>query len=256
MPSFVVLGQERSGTTLVQTLLNSHQDLLCRGELFDPWQIDDNGQKITDLSLVRARDALPKAFLTAAMDGADLAKPAPSRISRFAAKLTRGKRKRIGFKMLTHHHPLLFKEIIPASPDMAIIYVTRTNKLAQFASRQQVKETGRWTEARAQAPVAPKLKISPFWAAAECNRLENEDFLLSHYLEMLPNPVLQLEYASLSEGDLQAELVAFLDVSAQGLSSPLKKQGQNRVLDRFQNADEIATHFAAIEREAWLGPEI
>ncbi|MCP4825898.1 MAG: sulfotransferase [Shimia sp.] len=255
MSPFVVIGQERSGTTLVQMLLNSHSALHCRGELFDPWQIDDDGNKIQDVSLLRARDANPGAFVSAAMQGADLSVPVKSGGATWIAKLGRNKGPRLGFKFLTQHHPMVLKEILPAHPDMPILHVTRANKLAQFASLQQVHETGRWTETRASAPVAPKLTLSPLWAVTQCNRLENEDFLLNQFLDQLPNPVLRLPYASLRDASRHTEMTAFLNVSDCTLTSPLKKQGQNRVLERFENADEIAAHFTAIGREAWLGAE-
>ncbi len=120
----MIIGQARSGTTFVQTLMNAHPDILCRGELFDAWQIDHDGRKDTRLDAVRARDADPSGFLLRFLAGEGL----------------RRKPAHIGFKMLTQHHPRLLPDIIPAHPDMPIIHVSRDNKLAQFASNQQVKK--------------------------------------------------------------------------------------------------------------------
>ncbi len=241
MPRFVILGQARSGTTYLQTLLNSHPDVHCRGELFDPWQIDDNGKKTKDLSVIEARDRDPIAFFERMMRGEGLLLPSGW----------------MGAKILFQHNPLIFSDLIANDPELVILSVRRSNKLAQFASLQQVKKSGRWTDTGAAGRrEVPKLTAHPFWAKAECNRLENEGFFLGHWLSGLPNPVLELDYASLPLPPTQAKVADFLSITQARFSSPLRKQGQNRILDRFENADEIEAHFTAIGKGAWLGPEL
>lgn len=240
MPPFLIIGQARSGTTYVQTLLNSHPNVQCRGELFDAWQIDDDGDKNTDPAAIRARDRDPETFLKQMLSGKGLGWRRP---------------KCIGFKMLTQHHPALLQRILPAHPEMALIYVTRVNKLAQFASDLQVKKTGQWTQTNLGG-TPPQIEPAPYWAAAECNRLENEDFLLGQYLGSLPNPQIRLRYAQLHEAATVTSLLSLLGLPDRPLSSPLIKQGQNTVLDRFANADAIREHFEAIGRGDWLGAEL
>lgn len=241
MPRFVILGQPRSGTTYLQTLLNSHPDLHCRGELFDPWQIDDDGTKTKAPEAIAARDLEPIAFFDRMMSGDGLGRTPPW----------------MGAKILFQHHPRLFSELIANTPDLVILYVRRRNKLAQFASLQQVRKTGRWTDTGQDGKAqAPKLSPHPYWAKSECNRLENEDFFLERWLETLPNPVLTLEYTILPLPETQERVAGFLSMPGARFSSPLRKQGQNRILDRFENTDEIKAHFTAIGKAAWLGTEL
>ena len=151
----------------------------------------------------------------------------------------------------------LFSELIANTPDLVILYVRRRNKLAQFASLQQVRKTGRWTDTGQDGKAqAPKLSPHPYWAKSECNRLENEDFFLERWLETLPNPVLTLEYTILPLPETQERVAGFLSMPGARFSSPLRKQGQNRILDRFENTDEIKAHFTAIGKAAWLGTEL
>jgi LPS sulfotransferase NodH len=242
MTPFLIIGQPRSGTTYLQTLLNEHPRLLCRGELFDPWQIDDNGVKTTGLEAVIRRDADPIGFLDAMLAGEGLKPQHNARV--------------LGAKILFQHHPAVFARFIPARPDIRLIHVQRENKLAQFASGRQVAKTGKWT-ATAPTGASPKIEAAPFWAASECNRMENEDFLLGEWLKRLPNPVLQASYAGLFAPDFATRVQAFLGVETQAnLSSPLVKQGQNNILDRFSKPDPIARSFRETGREAWLGPEL
>lgn len=237
---FLIIGQARSGTTLVQTLLNSSDRMLCRGELFDNWQIDDNGAKIQDIDQVRARDADPAAFLDRFLSAQDLPK-APEWV---------------GAKILSHHNTRLFQEVIPNHPEWAIVYVTRSNKLAQFSSHLQVKATGEWTRTQGK-PTPPKVQCDPRWASSETNRLANEDFLLGAWLETLANPILKLDYDRLLERETRARLIGFFGLSRfTRLRSPLIKQGQDEIAARFENRQDIETHFRALGREAWLGTEL
>lgn len=239
---FLIIGQPRSGTTYLQTLLNAHPEIHCRGELFDPWQIDDDGTKTRGLDAVIARDAAPLAFLDARLAGADGGVPDGARL--------------IGAKILFQHHPRLLAEFIPARPQVKLIHVRRENKLAQFASHRQVEQSGRWT-ATAPAPPAPQIAAGPFWAASECNRLENEDFLLAHWLGGLANPVLTVTYRGLFAPGFSDRVQEFLGVAQpRALHSPLIKQGQDRILDRFVEAEAIARYFRETGRGDWLEPEL
>ena len=238
---FLIIGQERSGTTFVQTLLNSHPDILCRGEMFDPSQIDDSGRKNRDQATVQARDANPSAFLTRMLQGEGLDTPIPPTI---------------GIKLLTHHNSRVLSETIPAQPDLRLIHIRRANKLAQFASRQQVRKSGNWTSQKKTGP-APLIEVSPSWATSECNRLDTEDFLIDAWLAGLPNPRLTLAYTDLSNANTPERLCEHLGVAPKAdMTSPLHKQGQNKVADRFTNSEAIAEHFDAIGRGDWLKAEL
>ncbi|MDP5220283.1 sulfotransferase [Ruegeria sp. 2205SS24-7] len=241
MTRFLIVGQPRSGTTYVQTLLSSHPDILCRGEMFDPYQIDDSGRKNKNLKAIWERDANPGTFLERMLAGEGLSCAVPPVM---------------GIKVLHHHNPSLMKEIIPANPDLRLIHVLRANKLAQFASARQVQLSGRWT-ASSDTGEAPLVKAGPFWAASECNRLENEDFLFSQWISTLPNPSLTLEYSRMHRRDTLDQLTRFLGVGpSEQMASPLRKQGQNNILDRFADPEPIAAHFRATGRGAWLGLEL
>lgn len=242
MDNFLIVGQPRSGTTYLQTLLNAHPQLHCRGELFDPWQIDDNGTKTPGLDAVIARDQDPVGFMDRMLAGDGM---------RAAA----GQRK-LGAKVLFQHHPLLFAQYLPMRPTLKLIYVYRENKLAQFASGRQVEKTGQWT-ATTPAAETPKIDAAPFWAASECNRLQNEDFLLRAWMERLANPTLMVSYAGLFAPGFQENILGFLDVeTVSGLTSPLVKQGQNRIIDRFADPDPVSRYFRETGREEWLGSEL
>ena len=239
--AFVIVGQERSGTTLAQTLVSSHPKILCRGELFDVWQIDDSGRKTTDPAALFARDADPEGFLRRKLAGEGLHPPVPPII---------------GFKLLTQHNPDILMRVIAANPDWKIIHVRRENKLAQFSSRQQVGKTGKWTSLT-DAGHGPQINVAPKRALAQCNLLRLEDELLHSYLDRLANPLLTVRYETLYQSQTHHALAAFLGVDPKArLTSPLRKQGQNHILSRFENADDIRAQFEGSGLGHWLDDEL
>ena len=237
LPPFIIVGQERSGTTLMQTLLSSHPDVHCRGELLDPWQIDDDGQKTKDKDAIFARETDIDGFLREKLSGRDLRRSIP---------------KLLGFKLLTHHNPDAVLRVIPQNPEWRILHVRRQNKLAQFSSRQQVHKSGRWTS-QDEGHEAPLIEVAPKWAAAQCNSLRLEDELLHIYLKKIPNPVHTVHYTELHQLEIHRSILTFLGVNPDvRLQSSLKKQGQAQILSRFGNSDEIAEHFIGLGLESWL----
>ena len=62
---FVILGAPRTGTNLLCTLLDSHPDVLCHHEVFNPagifWALGDR-QGALDLGSMAERDADPLGF--------------------------------------------------------------------------------------------------------------------------------------------------------------------------------------------------
>ncbi len=238
---FVLIGLPRSGTTWLQTLLNSDPRVWCRGEPFDAWQIDANGRKTRDLPDLVARDADPGGFFDAF-----LAETRPSGEPLAA----------IGLKILFQHHPALLQSVLPERPDLVLIHVMRENRLAQFASLRQAQITGRWTEK--QTPPTPEpLRVDPRWAAEAANEFETRDFLLARYLDTLPHRTLRISYTDLADSRVQAQIFGALGLTdSPAWSSPLHKQGANRVADRFSDPEAMRAYFEPTGRGHWLEPEL
>ncbi|PRY24947.1 LPS sulfotransferase NodH [Aliiruegeria haliotis] len=242
MTYFVILGLPRSGTTYLQTLLNSDPRIQCRGESFDPWQIDDDGQKINDFDRLVARDANPAAFFDERLS-----------LRKWG---TKDALEAVGIKVLFQHNPRLLSDILPSRPDLKLIFVHRANKLAQFASMRHTEITGEWTRTGAGQP-APKLKAHVHWLTSQCNELANKDFLLGHWLQTLPNQLLTVEYRDMFAPGFDRRVLEHLGLPpGAGLSSPLRKQGNNTVVERYENADEIADYLTRVGKANWLGPEL
>jgi hypothetical protein len=77
------------------------------------------------------------------------------------------------------------------------------------------------------------------------------------FLENLPNPLMKLDYVNLGKAATQGDVTEFLGAQTKSaLTTSLKKQRQNRVIDRFANAQAMKACFDGCGRGDWLGEEL
>ncbi|MEX3011328.1 DUF6473 family protein [Hoeflea sp. TYP-13] len=151
---FVLLCPERSGSNLLLGLLDSHEDCLTAGELFNDYYIeaqqlpienDDilaNDQRLSDL---RSQD--PVAFVNSYFDVAK------------AKKL-----RAIGFKMMYSQADKYSSvtEALLQNPSITIIHLVRRNLLRRFASELRARITDKWAYgAKEVIPEQPTYTIEP-----------------------------------------------------------------------------------------------
>jgi hypothetical protein len=125
---FVVLATPRSGSSHLVDLLDSHPQLSCLGELFNP-----HGAALRKLGLrnkndMRQAGEKPLEFLYRVMaqqQESDPYKPY------------------FGFKLMLHHDPRLIDHVLE-DLSWEVIVLERQNLLAQWTSAGLAKKTGRW----------------------------------------------------------------------------------------------------------------
>lgn len=236
---FLIVGLPRSGTTYLMTLLNAHRDVLCGGEQFNPFAIIGAKDQNRDFPALRARDQRPQAFSKAFFDAhAD------------------GPHRCVGYKFMLGHNIRMLKAL-PELSHLSLIYVHRRNKLAQASSLIKADTTKRWAQSERDEHVDRKINVGPLKISQHAHEFATWDFLFSDWFESLPNKKIALEYGELFRAGFEHRLCEFLDVDPDpDMSSPLVKQGQNTILDRFEKPEPIRRYFVAIGRESWLGPEI
>lgn len=236
---FLILGLPRSGTTYLMTLLNAHRDVLCAGEQFNPYAIIDAQSESRDFAALAARDqgarAFSDSFFTAHADS-------PCR--------------RIGYKFMIGHNINLLAGL-PDMRGLSLIYVYRRNKLAQISSLIKANQTKRWAQAEKDAHVTRKIDAGPLQISQSWHEFATQDFLFSRWFETLPQRRLTLEYCDLFEAGFERKICDFLRIKHDPeMKSPLVKQGNNRIIDRFETPGPIRSYFTQLGREAWLGREL
>jgi len=125
---FVVLATPRSGSSHLVDLLDSHPQLSCLGELFNP-----HGAALRKLGLrnkndMRQAGEKPLEFLQRVMKQQQESEPY---------------KPYFGFKLMLHHDPRLIDHVLEDS-SWEIIVLERQNLLAQWTSAGLAKKTGRW----------------------------------------------------------------------------------------------------------------
>lgn len=241
MRRFVILGLPRSGSTYLMTLLNTHRDISCTGEQFNPWRVVGLGDKDSDDSheTVVARDADPRAFLNGIFDQADASGAAVG-----------------GFKFMLGHNIAALKALAE-DPELHIIHVWRENRLAQVASLFKALETKNWAQTQKSDHINRTVEARPRAISQRWHEFATTDFLADAFLKTLSQPVLTLEYKELFADDIGPRLCQFLQVDpAQAMQSPLVKQGSNKVSERFTNPGPIVYYFTQVGRADWLGEEL
>jgi LPS sulfotransferase NodH len=237
---FLILGLPRSGTTYLMTLLNSHSQVYCAGEQFNPYAIVGTGsEKDKEKPALVTRDRYPRRFLNAFFERCEAEGHA-----------------RVGFKFMIGHNTRILKSI-PSLQDISLIYVHRANKLAQVSSWLKAVDSRKWAQTHADEHLEKKLRIGPFKISEKWHEYEAMDFLFSAWFDRLPHHKIKVEYRDMFVDDFNDRICEFLGISPEkGMRSPLVKQGQNDILERFNNPEPIRNYFSKLGYDAWLEPEI
>lgn len=238
MSRFLIIGLPRSGTTYLATLLNSHKNVLCEGELFNPYAIVGVGWSNPDPVAITGRDRNPAGYLQG-----------------FFRKHRRAGHA-VGCKWMIGHHVEIM-DLIQQDPELRILYVHRANKLAQASSWQKAIRTKQWATGSKDEVDSTPIDAGPLFMAQRCREMLMQDKTAECWLDRLANPILRIEYCDMFQDGFEADLCAFLHVPYDAaMKSPLVKQGDTDILSRFSQKDDIATYFREIGYSAWLQPEI
>lgn len=237
---FVIIGLPRSGTTYLMTLLNSHDDVYCTGERYNPYAVvgigdekDDSHESVLD------RDRDPEGFLNAFFDQADMRKQT-----------------HVGFKFMLGHN-LTVLQALMARPDLTLIYLWRENRLAQVSSLIKAQQSLVWAQTKATSETHRKIAAGPRKISQHWHELATLDFLFSRWFETAPHARLTVEYQTLFQPGFKDRLCTFLGLRPdRRMKSPLVKQNPNCVLDRFEDPRPINYYFRQIGKAHWLEPEL
>ena len=238
---FVLVATPRTGSTLLGDMLNSHKDIFCDNELFNPHQICRYGFNETAIRGLRYRNAQPLRFWKEFF------------FSEFA-----GRQKSIGFNfMLGHNYEILDR--IFEDKDLKIIFLSRENKLAQYSSFQIALSTQSWSRREGVPDSRDNKRLLRFDFRQFEQWLQGEmtyEYLFLRMLETLERKHIRLEYQRILQQDSHELICEHLDVEPMPLKTVLAKQNENRVTDRFENPDDVSSYLELIGKEHWGLAEI
>lgn len=227
---FVVLSTQRTGSTMLIHLLNSHPAVLCPGEIFFPGSGSEYAlNKYVRSSFSRrfrhqvVRPALVREFL-----------------DRFFAQEPY---QAIGFKYMysqARHVPRLYPSVprYIRENKLAIIHGVRRNKLKVLLSRIASKSSGVY---RADTPVKKQpIEVPIKGLEGHLEALDREDDIWQRKMAGLP--YLRVEYESLlsDRPGEELRLLQFLGVDPSiGLESPFVRMASGPVCKLISNLKEV-----------------
>ena len=223
---FVILCLDRTGSTYLQELLDSHPDVRCFGELFSNEAFAD-----------------PEHF----------ARSGHTDPLNYMAEVTSGLTKAaVGFKL-----PLNSIRAFPASLDLLVerdvrvIRLVRENHLAQYVS-WRLFQRGLVAKSRQGSYGDEPLVIEPDKAIRSMAQRAFHDRLLDEIARRHPH--LRITYEELARDPTLDETLDFLGVQAASLRSDLRKLRIRPLSEVIENWDELSDALAGTPYEGFLDP--
>lgn len=229
-----VLSQPRSGTHLLRNLLNSHPDIRCIGELFHP------------STPVRAIERFPADTpASSVLDGLFDDKASQNRHLGFPVHDAAGRRRG---RFHWNHGVLLDKRPAPL-----LVWLTRRNKLAQYASWLAALDSQNWADYTGPNPagseVPPRKPVGPFAPEPEdfARWIRREETIRSELRKVLsPLPSVEIVYEDLCKNPVQecSRIFAVLQIAPHPVETPTNPIRGYRLPEIFTNYEDLVRVYA------------
>jgi len=239
MSKFAIIAVPRSGSNLLCTLLNSHPEILCHHEVFNP-----NGiftaltHRDQDLQLgsLADRDRDPLAFL-----------------ERIWA--TGSEYNAVGFKWTRGQNEVVLKSVV-ADEHVRKLILRRRNRIKTYISEKIAQRTQQWEVYSRPQLIWPRPKVT-----VDRNELLHHISLNNHFYDSIHKtlvhsrqPYLDVDYETLFNGEEQGRLLRFLGVADVGypLTAASIKQNSTDLQDSIANFADLAASLEGTD----LGTEL
>jgi len=245
MIKFILLGQGRSGSSLITEGLAEHPDVRIAGEVFHS---DEEGRRLAFQAL---NGVEPDGEREAQYyrDGADAWQFLEQTV--FDAPLGSGVQA-AGFKMFYLHarrNPVEKRDwrYLLANDDIRVIHLIRENMLESYISLRVAFLTGEWERFKgtnAPRKEQPRLRLEP----KECEVYFNQELAWRKWAResFRAHPFLEIKYerdVCARFADVMNEIHDFIDVPRRRASQILEKQAQRPLREAITNYEELEEYF-------------
>jgi hypothetical protein len=224
---FVILSAPRSGSNLLCTLLNSHPEILCHHEVYNPSGIYyalDCRNGCIDLGTIEERDRSPLDFL----------------MRLWSRRLGHSC---VGFKMTRGQNELVLAKVL-RDPEVRKIVLKRRNRIKTYVSSLIAERSGQW-EAYNEAELAgpkPKieLEIDQFHHHIRVNELYYDE--IDAILRSTNQGALAVTYENLVNSSEAATMLSYLGIGCRSceLVPASVKQNPTDLRLLISNYDEVS----------------
>lgn len=233
---FVLVATERTGSTLLLQMLNSHPSVAAGGELFNANLIDQgrivwpNHGTLEDSALLELRNTNPIEFIHRLFDEA-----------------VQAGHRAVGFKLMYGHGDGndVVRDYLAHDTNLRVIHLKRRNLLRRQLSNDRARATGVW-----HAPVGtprdppPAVEIDLERCVTEFIRTQRKQ--AEYERRFAGHALLELHYEDLAADPVAVagQALAFLGLEASPeLSAQFERIGVDRLRDAIVNYDELKAHF-------------
>ncbi|MFK7878319.1 sulfotransferase [Roseobacter sp.] len=264
MKRFMIVSKQRSGTNHFVSLLKSHPQIACFGEVFrDGYNVPELiGEAFAHYAPTEARKTDPDRFLD---DLEEFVKT--DAYVKFAAHLKDGSFLDpaayqhyasyvnsdidvLGFKVFP-------KQFLPVTQvahraGLQIIRLVRTNLLAIYSSSQIAKLTGQGTALVHQEVQRSKLDFDAKHFERFITALNAKDDDVNKALQIIPEDrIFEMEYSDLGSERVLENLLNFLGVEPRQMTSLTQKRNPSRIVDRFNNPGTVMAYLEQHQLTTW-----
>jgi LPS sulfotransferase NodH len=234
---FVILGQQRCGTTMLVSALNSHRRITCHGEIFHPRAFDGRSLERSGRA-VRAR-----RFKKLVRDMVPITYAHGTAYHGYEAGTAA-----VGFKLMLDQL-ISFRKgalvtFLLSNDDIKLIHVWRHNVLERYLSALVARRL-RVTYSSRGTPLRPRaMRLDPAKCEADFERIHEGK---EHIQRTFAGPRLfTVAYEGLVSDPRQAygEVQEHIGVEAEPILPGTQKQGVWPVEELISNYAELARHFA------------
>jgi LPS sulfotransferase NodH len=231
---FIILAAPRTGSNLLCTLLNSHPEVLCHHELYNPdgifYALDYRDGSL-DFGSMAVRDRDPFGFLQRIWEHPQAASC-------------------VGFKMTRGQNAAIMQSLIGDSAVLKIL-LYRRNRLKTFVSEQIARQTDRW-EVYAKDEISthtPRLRIDVESFKAHCDLNQSFYADIERALQSSGQPWIETAYEAILTASEHVRLLGFLGVDATKarLSQSSIKQNDADLRTHIENYQELELAFKGSE---------
>lgn len=231
---FVILTAPRSGSNMLVSVLDSHPDITCFGELMrkTPPNMVNDGYR----GALKTLEEIHPRFRE---DEVRLGAPREF-IKEVFSKVATGHI--VGFKLMLRQHPTLLEQLVD-DPSWAKIVLRRDNALAAYSSEKIAKITGQGS-VRVGAEV--KSAKCPFDRKAFARFVQRRNRQYEHVQKRLKAANvnwLDVEYRELGAQDGLQRILEFLGADPRYAAAPKTvKRNPSDILERFEEPNEVAKY--------------
>jgi LPS sulfotransferase NodH len=236
--SFVLVFLPRTGSNYLAAMLDSHPEILCHHELFNPQGVHRSLSIKSDASEwgVADRDRDPWGFL------------------RHVYSDQHGKRA-VGFKLSPGENNWAFLSLL-LNRGVKKVVLERNSWLHAYTSVRIAEETKQWSRVKGGKDVAPdarqfQVRVEPSNLLRFIRKRRVFYFGLRRLMALTGQPYFSLDYDEIGDTAVRKRLLDFLGVSpAEMLVERTEKQNSARVEDRIANYEELKRELTGTPYEA------